>query len=138
MVANAEHIDALLKGVNLAATLIRRQVLGLLWGPGTALTRKEIEKGLDAQADRVTIYRTLKVLSGHGLVHKIIMDDQQVKYKLAARKHGDDHPHFFCTVCQQMSCLSVQLINTGQLPEGYQVNSAQVVLEGICGKCNSK
>lgn len=136
MVANTEQIDCLLKSRKLAATAIRRQVLALLASPGCALTSKEIETELGDHADRVTIYRTLKVLCEHHIVHKIVMDQQEVKYKLIDQEKGSDHPHFYCASCHLLMCLSPQLINKNLVPEGFQVHSTQVVMEGICRKCS--
>lgn len=136
MVANAEQINSLLRSQKLAATPVRRQVLGLLCGPGRALSSKEIEQAMGANADRVTIYRTLKVLCEHDIVHKIIMDNQEVKYKLIEQEKGSDHPHFYCANCNQLLCLSPRLINTKHMPDGFSVHSAQLVMEGICSQCN--
>ncbi len=136
MVANIEQIDYLLKSRKLAATAIRRQVLAMLARPGCALTSKEIETELGEVADRVTIYRTLKVLCEHHILHKIVMDQQEVKYKLIDQQKGSDHPHFYCASCHLLMCLSPQVINKKLVPEGFQVHSTQVVMEGICLECS--
>lgn len=138
MVANIEQIDHLIKSRKLAVTAIRRQVLALLSRPGCAFTRKQIETELGEYADRVTIYRTLKVLVEHFLVHKIVMDQQEVKFKLIDPQKGSDHPHFYCASCQQLMCLPPKLINKELVPEGYQIHSWRVVMEGLCNQCSQQ
>ena len=139
MVANTNTISALLKSKGLNTTEIRRQLISLLISPGTALTQKEIEEALEAEmgsVDRVTLYRNIRVLLKKHLIHQIPIDAQTVKYKLAGKYKKVDHPHFHCSHCDKLLCLPQVTIEEDMLPEGYIIESSQLIIEGICAMCN--
>ncbi|MFO8000340.1 MAG: transcriptional repressor [Marinilabilia sp.] len=135
MVARAEDISRLLQAFGLSETAIRREVLSLLWGEGVALTQKEIESALSFDTDRVTLYRTLKLFTGQGVLHKIVLNEETHKYKLAGRFRTSDHAHFFCVNCHKLLCMPQLDIDTAGLPTGFEVHSARLVVEGVCDRC---
>lgn len=137
MVANS--VDNILKNKNLNVTEIRRHIISLLQKPGTALTQKELEEGLEKSlktVDRVTLYRTIKTLSEKNIIHPITIDANTVKYKLIGEFKKGDHPHFLCCKCNKIVCMPQLEINKGMLPSGFSISSSQVVIEGTCPKCN--
>lgn len=138
MVAVEMDIQKLLHAHELPETAIRKQVIRCLWGGGVALTQKELEERLPDNTDRVTLYRTLKLFLKKGIVHKIVVDDQTRKYKLAGRFRKSDHAHFYCIHCNTLLCMPHLDVDMSLLPPGFQFQSARLVVEGICDHCTSK
>ncbi|WP_010662073.1 Fur family transcriptional regulator [Marinilabilia salmonicolor] len=138
MVANNKDISSFLKTHGLAGTIIRKQVLSHLWGDGVALTQKEIEEKLPPETDRVTLYRTLRLFTEKGIVHKIVLNGETQKFKIAGRFRKSDHAHFYCTKCHKLLCMPQLDVDLSDLPEGFQFSSARLVVEGICDTCSQK
>ncbi|MEM9022826.1 MAG: transcriptional repressor, partial [Bacteroidota bacterium] len=90
--------------------------------------------------DRVTIYRTLSAFLEKGLIHKVPGDTDATQFALCsggcnAHEHQDDHVHFKCRVCQRSECLTELAVPEMNLPEGYGVESSNLLLEGVCREC---
>jgi Fur family ferric uptake transcriptional regulator len=43
--------------------------------------------------------------------------------------------HFFCEKCHKTFCLHGTPLPAVNIPEGFQVNSANYMLIGVCEKC---
>lgn len=112
-------------------------VLDLLISSGKAMSRDAIEKNIDVAIDRATIYRVLNRFCEDGLVHKIVADDGKqyfaVCMKCDEKKLADNHFHFRCTSCQTIECLPEAVHFS--VPNGYNVESVNCVLTGICKDC---
>lgn len=106
----------------------------------TALTENEIKDAFADLFDRVTFYRSLKTLEEAKVIHRIILNNTIVKYALSSKLVlSKIHPHFHCTHCDKVTCMDSSLIDRNiQLPAGYKIESAQIVLEGICPECQDK
>lgn len=113
-------------------------VLDLLISSGKAMSRDAIEKNIDVAIDRATIYRVLNRFCEDGLVHKIVADDGKqyfaVCMKCDEKKIADNHFHFRCTSCQTIECLPEAVHFS--VPNGYNVESVNCVLTGICPQCS--
>lgn len=139
MVAKMSLVNDILKSKSLNVTQIRRQVLTLLINPGSALTQKELEEALEmqlGQIDRVTLYRTIKVLLAKKVIHQITIGAQTVKYKLAGEHKRSNHPHFHCCKCNRLVCMPQLKIELETLPVGFIMQSSNLVIEGVCPACN--
>jgi Fur family ferric uptake transcriptional regulator len=104
----------------------------------TSLT--DIELAFD-KAERTTIYRTLKTFENNGLVHKIDDGSGIAKFALCEDQCNCDletdlHLHFHCTNCCETICLTEQKIPHINLPQGFKAIDANLVVKGICNKCN--
>jgi Fur family ferric uptake transcriptional regulator len=96
------------------------------------LTERMARSGLD----RATIYRNLLSLAKAGLLVRTQLGDAVWRYELprdAAREHGR-HPHFVCTDCGDVSCLSDRAIALGRELGRRQVSEVQV--RGRCDQCS--
>lgn len=113
-------------------------VLDLLISSGKAMSRDAIEQKIDVRIDRATIYRILNRFCEDGLVHKIVADDGKqyfaVCIKCDEKKLADNHFHFRCTSCQTIECLPEAVHFS--VPNGYNVESVNCVLTGICPQCS--
>ncbi len=137
MVADMEIIGGFLKSHGLTGTVIRKHVLHHLWEEDIALTQKEIEERLPSDTDRVTLYRTLKLFTEKGILHKIVLDGDTQKYKMAGRFRKSDHAHFYCTRCHKLLCMPQLDVDLSELPSGFRFSSARLIVEGICDHCSN-
>lgn len=116
----------------------KQAVLDLFQNCGTAMNQEAIEKQLHDQMDRATIYRILKCFCEDGKLHRILGDDGISYYALCKNckheEHHHDHFHFRCEICHELICLKEEVeLN---LPEGYSISNCNLVITGICPKCN--
>ena len=89
--------------------------------------------------DKSNVFRALSLFREHHLVHAIEGGGDGTRYELChSHDHDhdeDQHPHFFCEVCQQTYCLDYAQVPEIQLPEGFEMTSANLMLKGICPHC---
>lgn len=125
----------------LSSTESRRRILALFLSSDDALTHGDIEKTVGDKYDRVTIYRTLQTFEEKGIVHTIPTADNAIKYALCKEcdegHHHDDHVHFVCTNCDKTICLDDVVSPKIELPKGYEAESVQVVIKGVCRECEA-
>ena len=129
----------LLRASGLRCTPARDAVLAYLSRLGRPLAHSEIAKarGL-AVLDRVTLYRTLTALQDAGLVHRV--QDQEGAWRFCAHvRHGRrcpaNHPHFQCTGCGRMRCLTGQELPWIELRGRERITGKQLVVYGLCASC---
>ena len=132
--------ETLLRGFNLRSTPNRQEILHLFLKKNHALSHGDIEKEIDNSLDRVTVYRTLKTFLDKGLIHKVLDDEGSLKYALCneactTAEHHHDHVHFKCVKCGQTYCLNVEVPSV-KLPRGYKANALNLLIQGICDRCN--
>jgi Fur family ferric uptake transcriptional regulator len=136
------NIIHLLKEHNLRNTETRVEVLKMFTQYSHALTHSDIEKKLGTIHDRVTIYRTLTAFLDSGLIHKVLDNEGSIKYALCNHEHAhqgahnENHIHFKCKKCSVTECLDHFPVPEFNLPKGYQVSEINLLVEGICKKCN--
>lgn len=132
--------EKILHKYGLKGTGCRKFILSRLLESETALSENEIKGNLPDLFDRVTFYRTLITLEECNIIHKIVLNDNLVKYAL--NKHhnviGDLHSHFHCNACDDVLCLEGKTKFDVELPEDFVQNEVFVVIEGICASCNKK
>jgi len=92
------------------------------------------------KSDRITIYRTLKTFEERGILHSIKEEGMEAKYALCKEHcssihHLDQHPHFYCERCKQVTCMNSQLIPIMELPNGYTPKEISMMIKGICPNC---
>ena len=138
-----QKAQTLLKKYELRSTEARRAVLRVFLGWEHALTHGNIEKALDLEVDRVTLYRTLKTFEDSGLIHRIADDTDVIRYALCKEdcdhdqhKHTDNHVHFKCEKCEKTMCLDGTEIPNVQLPNGYRADRFQFLVIGVCKACS--
>lgn len=137
MTKSAEHI---LQENKLKRTNVRLSVLEIFLNHEEALSHQDIEHQFD-QIDRITLYRTLRTFEEKGIIHKALDGSEKQKYALCTEEcsehdHQDEHPHFYCFKCDRTLCLSEVNLPAIELPPGYQLQQAHVVLQGICEECS--
>jgi len=108
--SSADAIQARVRGAGLRCTAARVAVLQHLETTAGPRTHAEVSEALaDRGFDRATIYRNLTELTEARLVARVELGDHVWRFeakRLARRGAGrEDHPHFVCTTCGEVSCL---------------------------------
>ncbi|HEX2607686.1 MAG TPA: transcriptional repressor [Flavisolibacter sp.] len=134
------RLNDILRRKHLSVTDSRKKILSLFLASADALAHGDIEKKAGEKFDRVTVYRTLQTFVEKGIVHTIPTSDNSIRYALCKDctegHHHDDHVHFVCSNCEKTICLDDIVSPTINLPEGYQAQNVQVVINGICKDCS--
>lgn len=121
------------------STPTKEAVMAVLTGNTKAMSQDSIERKIDIDIDRATVYRVLNQFCEDGLVHKIVADDGKQYFAVCVKcddknKLPDNHFHFRCTNCQTIECLP-SLVQFS-IPQGYSVESLNCVLIGLCTECS--
>lgn len=123
---------------NIKPTAMRELVLKVLSEQDKAISLAELEQKFD-NADKTTLYRTLKTFEENKLIHSIDDGTGAVKYALCKETcqcHPEDlHVHFLCTKCQQTYCLTDISIPSIALPVNFKLETINMVVKGICSNC---
>ena len=133
-------IADLLAQHSLRKTPMRIAVLDLfIEADHEAITHPELERRFP-DADRVTLYRTLKSFEEKGIIHQVIDSSNATKYALChttctTHQHTEDHAHFHCQDCGKTICLDNVSPSPIQIPNGFEVKQTHLVLEGKCSDC---
>ena len=123
---------------NLKRTSCREGILDVVMASGEALAENEIREQLAGHYDRTTFYRSFKVLEEHQILHKIVVDNQLVKYALNnAVTRKKEHVHFYCNECHTVECMDNVPVLHYQLPDGYSHTETEVLIKGTCATCNN-
>lgn len=128
-----------LKIRNIKPTAMRELVLKVLTEQDRAISLADLEQKFD-NADKTTLYRTLKTFEENKLIHSINDGTGSVKYALCKETcqcHPEDlHVHFLCTKCQQTYCLNDISIPSIDLPTNFKLETINMVVKGICSNCD--
>ncbi|MDD4637958.1 MAG: transcriptional repressor [Bacteroidales bacterium] len=124
---------------NLKRTSCREGIIDIMLSTNQALSENDIRNQLSYNFDRTTFYRSFKTLEEHKIIHKIIIDNQIIKYaidKSITDKKG--HAHFFCNHCHIVKCLDSVPMQEIQLPDGYAEDEIDILIKGTCPTCKKK
>jgi Fur family ferric uptake transcriptional regulator len=138
-----------IRGAGMRCTPARVAVLHHLETAPGPLTHAEVSEALHHLGfDRATIYRNLTELTEAGLSSRVELGDHVWRFeaKRAGGGHkGDDHPHFVCTTCGEVSCLDDVQVAISPRPgagkrakrdAGGRIGSVtEVLLKGRCEQC---
>lgn len=133
-------IERNLEAKSVRPTAMRILVYKLLNTSNRALALTDIENTF-LKAERTTLFRTLKTFEEKGIVHQIQDGSGISKYALCelncnCELNRDLHLHFHCSICEETVCLTQHKIPHINLPSGYKAEDANLVVKGICDKCN--
>jgi Fur family ferric uptake transcriptional regulator len=120
----------------LKRTSCREGILEVVMNADQALSEREIRTRLAGNYDRTTFYRSFKTLVDHRILHKIVVDNQLIKYALDNLvSHSCAHAHFYCNKCNKVKCMETIPIKKYHLPDGYSDDETEVIIKGICVNC---
>lgn len=121
---------------NLKRTSCREGILNAVINANQALSENEIRQSLEGNYDRTTFYRSFKILEENKILHKIVVDNQLVKYALDIRESNiEEHAHFFCEKCNSVKCMKNVPVKKYDLPDGYFYYQTEVLIKGLCSEC---
>ncbi|MDB5048312.1 MAG: transcriptional repressor [Fibrobacteres bacterium] len=97
-------------------------------------------KGKKSPGDKsigiATVYRTINLLQDNQLIHSVILPSGETRYESS---HLDEHHHHFqCVKCSHVYDLGicpVGIPNGTTIPGGFQVQSHELTLFGLCPSC---
>ncbi|BBO83817.1 Fur family transcriptional regulator [Desulfosarcina ovata] len=132
---------ALLDGAGLEATDNRLGVLEVIGNNSYPLSAGNIYTTLERRGsiNRVTVYRILDLLVAHGIIDRISTGGRAFYYGMAPSPNHPPHPHFYCTRCGQMDCLTPESLkvdtDTFQKTFPGRIDKIEVRIDGICKNC---
>jgi Fur family ferric uptake transcriptional regulator len=138
MRCNYEH---LLKAADLEPTDNRLRVIEVVGNNSYPLSAADIYQTLErtSRINRVTVYRILDLLVTRGLVDRISTGGRAFYYGLAPNENHRPHPHFYCTRCGQMDCLTRDSLNVNSDPLRKtfpgRIEKVEIRVDGICKNC---
>lgn len=136
---HSTEAEVLLHSHKLRRTSCRQGIIDILASASEALTESEIKSMLEHHHDRTTIYRSFKTLLENDLIHKIVIDNQLVKYALNPKSQtSHEHVHFYCKQCERLVCIELDNFQGVTLPSGFEVSETEVIVKGTCIKCGNK
>ena len=132
-----ENIENRLIDKNTKPTSMRILVYDFLTNQKSALSLSEVENHFE-NADRITIYRTLKTFEEKGIVHSI-QENNTTKYKLCddgcnENTHQDWHLHFYCKICKQTTCKK-DISFPENMKTSFRIDEIRFFAKGICENC---
>lgn len=146
----------MVRAAGLRCTAARLAVMEHLVAARGPQTHAEVSESLaDRGFDRATIYRNLTELTEAKLLARVELGDHVWRFEAKPPRGagGEDHPHFVCIACGEVSCLEDVNVAitprprrraTGRPPrqrdgrrEGRPgIHSVtEVLLKGRCGEC---
>lgn len=136
-----QSISQMLERRGVRPTAMRLLIFRFLWEGNAAASLADIQEYFD-NCERTTIYRTLKTFEEKGVVHQIDDGTGISKYALCepncnCQIEQDLHLHFHCKQCNETICLTQYKIPHIDIPEGYEAEDVNMVVKGLCGKCNN-
>ena len=87
--------------------------------------------------NKTTVYRVLDRLEQDGIIHSFNGKDGLKWYAkckgCTADHHTDKHPHFQCSECDKVECLSVEI----KIPsiKNHRIDSTDILIMGQCEVC---
>lgn len=132
----------ILKQHDIKKTPARVAMINVLQNSEFPVSESEIKEEMSNLYDRITFYRNIQTLSAAGIIHKIVADNTTVRYALNSCEHGHKHTaghaHFFCEGCRVVICMSQIKVPEYELPKGFRYADCDVIIRGICEKCNKE
>ncbi len=138
-----QDIKQQLLNYHIRPTEIRKALLALFYRIDHALSHTEIADHLEAQWDRVTLYRSLERFYQQGLIHRIIDPGGVARYARCltnychAAHHIHDHIHFCCQRCGRVFCVRPSQMPEIDLGTRYRIDDVDIMVSGICPDCKS-
>lgn len=139
--AGSDSARALIAAHGGRVTRTRVAVVETLQASAHPLSHDEIGAALasaDIAHDRVTLYRALDWLVEQGIARRIAGGERAWRFEIE-RSGAHRHAHFHCDRCGQILCLEdVPAEANPALPEGFELDRAELVLHGACADCGRR
>jgi Fur family ferric uptake transcriptional regulator len=128
------------RGVRITAQ--RRLLVGIIQDSPRHLDAAgllEMARNRDGEIDRATVYRTIALLKGHGLIDELdLMHIEGEKHYYEA-KTSRDHCHMACFRCgaimEYTSSSFEKLKQEMAAQSGFQIRVVRLEVGGVCRRC---
>ena len=130
-----------LREAGLRSTGPRIAVLRHLIGQAAPVSHAELCQELKTDGlDRATIYRNLIDLADVGIVSRVDLGDHVWRFELKSKggDHEGSHPHFVCSECGTVSCLTdsaVSIVRGKRAPRSLATKNVAIQITAKCDAC---
>jgi Fur family ferric uptake transcriptional regulator len=121
----------------------REAIRRVLESAGRPLAPGEVLAGAAPAAPGLgmaTVYRNLKAMTADGSLRAVELAGEAARYEVAHLHH---HDHFRCSACSRVFDIECAMDGipggaAAMVPNGFRVESHELVLRGLCAECASK
>ena len=130
-------VNYLLKKSGLSITPLRKEVLAFLL-ENEVSSLDDIKKNIK-EFDRVTLYRTVKVLIKFKIIKELSFENK--KYLSLNRNFNkssdsfEQSVYFYCMYCNNLTFLNNKIISF-DIAQDYEVHQSESIISGKCNLCN--
>jgi len=130
-------VNYLLKKSGLSITPLRKEVLAFLL-ENEVSSLDDIKKNIK-EFDRVTLYRTVKVLIKFKIIKELSFENKKfLSLNRNIHKSSDSFEqsvYFYCMYCNNLTFLNNKIISFDITPN-YEVRQSESIISGKCNLCN--
>ena len=130
-------VNYLLKKSGLSITPLRKEVLAFLL-ENEVSSLDDIKKNIK-EFDRVTLYRTVKVLIKFKIIKELSFENKKfLSLNRNINKSSDSFEqsvYFYCMYCNNLTFLNNKVISFDITPD-YEVHQSESIISGKCNLCN--
>ena len=130
-------VNYLLKKSGLSITPLRKEVLTFLL-ENEVSSLDDIKKSIK-EFDRVTLYRTVKVLIKFKIIKELSFENKKfLSLNRNIHKSSDSFEqsvYFYCMYCNNLTFLNNKIISFDITPD-YEVHQSESIISGKCNLCN--
>ena len=130
-------VNYLLKKSGLSITPLRKEVLAFLL-ENEVSSLDDIKKNIK-EFDRVTLYRTVKVLIKFKIIKELSFENKKfLSLNRNINKSSDSFEqsvYFYCMYCNNLTFLNKKIISFDITPD-YEVHQSESIISGKCNLCN--
>ena len=130
-------VNYLLKKSGLSITPLRKEVLAFLL-ENEASSLDDIKKNIK-EFDRVTLYRTVKVLIKFKIIKELSFENKKfLSLNRNVHKSSDSFDqsvYFYCMYCNNLTFLNNKIISFDIEPD-YEAHQSKSIISGKCNLCN--
>lgn len=134
-----ETLKDRIRAVGLRSTSARLAVLRVLLAAHAPLSHAEVVERLASSGfDKATVFRNLVDLVQADLLMRTELGDHVWRYEVRDPAHsaGGGHPHFVCTDCGGVTCLSeLDFDDRSQAAASKIGRVTEILLKGVCNDC---
>ena len=130
-------VNYLLKKSGLSITPLRKEVLAFLL-ENEVSSLDDIKKNIK-EFDRVTLYRTVKVLIKFKIIKELSFENKKfLSLNRNINKSSgsfEQSVYFYCMYCNNLTFLTNKIISFDITPD-YEVHQSESIISGKCNLCN--
>lgn len=130
-------VNYLLKKSGLSITPLRKEVLAFLL-ENEVSSLDDIKKNIK-EFDRVTLYRTVKVLIKFKIIKELSFENKKfLSINRNVHKSSDSFEqsvYFYCMYCNNLTFLNNRIVSFDINPD-YEVHQSESIISGKCNLCN--